>query len=43
MEDPERFIAEEVAEMMDAAEPYPAGTVLEIRMGEISAREVRVS
>lgn len=40
LEDPERFIAEEVTEMIDAAEPYAVGTVLEIRMSEISAREV---
>lgn len=41
-EDPDGWVAEEVAEILEAAEAYPVGAVLEIRMGEIAVREVRV-
>jgi hypothetical protein len=41
-DDPDGWVAEEVAEIMLAAELYPVGTVIEIRMAEITAREVRV-
>jgi hypothetical protein len=36
---PDGDVADEAAAIARAAEPYPVGTVLEIRMGEISVRE----
>jgi hypothetical protein len=39
-DDPDGWVAEEVAELIAAAEPYPVGAVLESRMGELAARDV---
>lgn len=41
-EDPDGLVAEEVTELIESAEPYPVGAVLEIRMTEITVREVSV-
>lgn len=38
-EDPDRDVAEEAAEIAETAAAYAAGTVLEIRLGDVAVRE----